>query len=455
MFQFRNLSVATFLCFAPFAQASTVAIIDSGVDIRHPDLSNKIWINPGETLNMKDDDSNGYVDDINGWNFFANSNEIIDLKYSSLYNEEIGRFFDIQEKYLLGDATAEEIAWIKGKTADSEFVKGLSKYGTFVHGTHVAGIASSGNPDAKILTIRLVPVDNPFLNLKKDLIAANRDNRELSFFKKLLIKGGLSLLAKAQGSAFGLIGTYANAVHADVANASLGVGVAQARILVVPLIKLGGGEESDKALIDEMAVYFVTEAVKAQQSLATSSKATLFVYASGNEASDNDVFPTSPANSGLENTMSVGASIDYKGIASFSNFGRKTVDVLAPGVGIVSSVPGNGHMALSGTSQAAPFVAGVAAGIKDANPALAPKDMKAILIGTVDIKADLKNKVLSSGIVNRERALRAAELSTSLSIAKAIKAARKEVPDHEVNETIVNEFDVTPTPIGSPIISAE
>ena len=453
MFQFRNLSIAAILCFAPLAaQASTIAIIDSGVDITHPDLTGKVWVNPGETVNRKDDDGNGYADDINGWNFFANSNVIIDLKYTSLFSTDIDKFFEIQDKYLIGTATADDIAWIKAKAADKNFVSTITKYGTFVHGTHVAGITAQGNDGAKILTIRLVPVENPLLNLKKDLIEANRENRAMSDFKKGLIKLGLNALAGAQGKAFGMVGTYANGAAADIANASLGLGVNQAKILVTPLIKLAGGSVTDTALVSELAVYFVTQAINSQKAIATNAPQTLFVFAAGNDGTNNDFFPTSPANVNLENTMSVGASIDYSAIATFSNYG-KAVDVLAPGVGIVSSVPGNRHMALSGTSQAAPFVAGVAAGLKDLNNALTPNEMKKIIIGTVDVKAELNDKVLSSGIVNRERALHAAELAKTMTIADAIAAARIEVADHAVTRSFMNVDQIKPTPLALPIVT--
>lgn len=55
-----------------------VAVIDTGVDHSHPDLAANIWRNPGETLNGKDDDGNGYVDDIYGWDFINNDNDPMD-----------------------------------------------------------------------------------------------------------------------------------------------------------------------------------------------------------------------------------------------------------------------------------------------------------------------------------------------------------------------------------------
>ncbi len=454
MFQLRNLTIAALLFAAPLAKASTVAIIDSGVDIKHPDLSTHVWQNPIDKFNFKDDDGNGYVDDINGWNFFANNNQIIDLKYTSLFSTDIDQFFLLQEKFLLGTATDADIAWMKEKTQDTAFVSALTKYGTFVHGTHVAGIATAFAPASKALTIRLVPVENPLLQLKKDILRAQDGQTKISDFTKLLIKGGLGLLASGQGQAFELVGNYTNSTKADVANASLGMGINQARLIIKPLVKMAGGSEDDKALIDELAKFFLDKAVEAQKKLATVSPNTLFVFASGNDANNNDVFPVSPANAGLDNTMSVGASIEFSSIAPFSNYGKNTVDVLAPGVGIVSSVPGARQMALSGTSQAAPYVAGIAAAIKDLNPRLTPKQIKAIIIGTVDKKAELANKVKSSGIVNRDRALEAAKQSKTSTIEEAIEVSRSYVDDQISTREYPNVRYIRPLPLQLPIISA-
>lgn len=430
--RFARLGLAGILLSAPAAFGSTIAIIDSGTDIDHPDLSDKIWTNPVDfSPDGRDNDGNGFQDDIHGWNFFANNNSLIDLKYSSLFNDEIEKFFQIQDAFLLGKASEEDLAWVKAKTQDQEFVKHLMTYGTFVHGTHVAGIAAKGNPDARILTVRLVPVENPLLgsSMVHDVIKARDAGVAPSVITKTIIKGGLYLLAGAQGTAFGTVGEYVNSVKADVANASLGTSMVQARMIITPIVKLAmGGKEPDAASIDELAAYFLEQCVKKQSAIATSSPNTLFVFASGNDGTDNDLYPTTPANIGLENTISVGASIENSKIAPFSNYGKK-VDVLAPGVGILSSVPDGRHMALTGTSQAAPFVAGLAGRIKDINPALKPADIKKIIIATVDVRDDLKDKVGSAGIVNSDRAVHAAEQSKARSLQESIDDARVNVAD--------------------------
>jgi cell wall-associated protease len=127
----------------------------------------------------------------------------------------------------------------------------------------------------------------------------------------------------------------------------------------------------------------------------------------------------------------VAATNGYAAIASFSNFGTKMVDVAAPGVGIFSAVPGGEHLYLSGTSQAAPFVAKIAGQILDVNPKLKPAEVRQILMGTSDLKPFLLDKVASGGIVNGSRAYQAAKGSLTMPIADAISRSLREVRDTE------------------------
>ena len=85
------------------AQASVVAIIDSGTDLNHKDLVDHAWFNGVDsTENQRDEDRNGYQDDINGWNFAEGSNQIIDLSYIGTFSPDVYKFFDIQSKAMLG-----------------------------------------------------------------------------------------------------------------------------------------------------------------------------------------------------------------------------------------------------------------------------------------------------------------------------------------------------------------
>jgi len=113
------------------------------------------------------------------------------------------------------------------------------------------------------------------------------------------------------------------------------------------------------------------------------------------------------------------------------------VDVAAPGVAIRSSAPGNEYIQVSGTSQAAPFVAGVAGKIIDTNPELSPLEVKKIIMGTVDKKDFLAGKVITNGIVNLGRAIRAADISRTSSVDEAIKVSLNEVNDVPSSESVL------------------
>jgi len=275
----------------------TVAVIDTGVDWTHPDLSSQIWVNPGENCagcrnDGIDNDHNGYVDDWHGWDFVNNDNNPMD------------------------------------------------DHG---HGTHVAGtIGAAGNNGTGVAgvnwNVRIMPVK--FLN--------------------------------AQGQ-----GTDADAVSAVLYAAQNGADV---------MNNSWGDDQYSQALADAIAVADQHEA--------------LFVGAAGNDSSSNDSTPTYPASYDLPNVVSVAATDNTDDLAYFSNFGRRTVDLGAPGVDILSTWTGGGYQYASGTSMATPHVSGAAALARAAFPSASAAGLKALLLGTVDPDPALAATTSTGGRLN-------------------------------------------------------
>ncbi len=282
------------------------------------------------------------------------------------------------------------------------------------------------------MALKLVPTENPLAGAMTGEAKAKLEKAgSVNWFAKQIIKGTLNVVAKAQGVVFGQVGAYLGAEGADVANLSLGVGATQAKAIVTPLLTLAaGGKKPLEKDLDELATYFLERVNIEQASMLKSAPDTLFVFASGNDGLSNDKFPTAPASIQHPHALSVAAVFPSGKLAPFSNFGKK-VDVAAPGVAILSSVPDNRYLKLSGTSQAAPYVAGVAGRIKDINSELSADEIKAIIVQTVDFKAELKDKIAAGGVINAERAYAAAQLSLNQELKTAIAAARENVADED------------------------
>lgn len=276
-----------------------VAVIDTGINYKHPDLIDNLWTNELEKNGQPgvDDDGNGYIDDIHGWNAVNHSGDPLD------------------------------------------------DHG---HGTHCAGTIGAYGDDGK------------------GLVGVNW---------KVRMMGVKFLSADGSGSLDGAIEAidYAIKNGAKILNNSWG----------------GGG---------------FSEILK--QAVQRSHEAgTLFVAAAGNESNDNDKDPSYPASYDVENVLTV-AAIDNNGVmASFSNFGRKSVHVGAPGVEIYSSISPNGYDSWSGTSMASPHVAGIAGLILANEPQLSGVEIKERIIKTAKPIAGLSRKVKTGGIVNAYNAL--------------------------------------------------
>jgi cell wall-associated protease len=422
------------------ARSATIAIIDSGTDMKHEMIVDQAWINPVDVPGSgRDEDRNGYPDDIHGWNFAEGNNQVIDYKYLPLFDADMERFFEIQTKALLGTMTPEEREWIIAKIEDEEFLKKAMAFGNFMHGTHVGHIGIRNAPEAKLLAVKLIPteVELPFyLRPAKSMLLADDELDEKSLRMRLL-RSALGFLAGEQMKGLEEIAAYVDFHGAAVANGSFGTGYAQAKMIVELLARDILRADPTEEEIHEAAVHFLTELVKAGEKMVALAPETLFVFASGNDGTDNDIYPSSPTNIRASNSISVGATTGYGDLAVFSNFGATTVDVVAPGVAVRAAIPGDDYLRVSGTSQAAPYVASMAAQIKSTNPALTPAQIREIIMTTVDVRPEFQTKVVTSGIVNRDRATRAAELSQSMALSDAIIEAQIQVADLEIQKQFV------------------
>lgn len=398
------------------AQAAQVAIIDSGVDYKHEAFASDMWTNPNGSTTV---DGTTYSNDTHGWNFAENNNQIIDYKYIGTFSQDCYKMFEIQGKILTGTATQEEINWYKGKRSDTNFLKELQKFGNFIHGTHVTGISTDQSDAAKVVGLKLIPTEVP-------------GGKELDQFRDKagnpLVSMMLQMVAKRQAGLLLNVGKYTNAVKAEVANGSFGTSVNAVKPVVAQLVKQLTGADPTEAETEEYAKELVNAMITESKGFVTAAPNTLFVFAAGNDGTNNDQLPVSPANIEAENKIVVAATLGTEKIATFSNHGMK-VDVAAPGVIIRASIPGNEYLELSGTSMAAPFVTNVAARLKDLNPSLSPAGIKKLLCETVDVKPWLQGKVRTSGIVNPHRAMKAAELSAKIGLEAAIAQAKAQITD--------------------------
>lgn len=463
----RSISVFVLAFSSSVSWAVPIAIIDSGTDLKHNALVNNAWNNPG---NLPGDE---FQNDQHGWNFAENNNQIIDYSYLGKFSSDPAKFFEIQLKTLQGTATEEEKAWVAEKKKDQNFIKELSTFANFVHGTHVAGIASRSAKSAQIMGAKIIPTEvklpaslvdhfrslsqNGLMPFSFNINDTTSDEVNSGPMDDIMMQMALSFLASQQSKTLEPVGKYVGVTGMKVANCSFGTGFAQAKIVVSTIAKAILKRDLNDAEAEKYATSFLGLIIQNGTGFVTSAGKTLFVIAAGNDGSDNDKRPTYPANLKMDNTITVAATHGYDRIASFSNFGATTVDIAAPGVGITSSIPTpseNESMTMSGTSQASPFIANLAGKVMDENPSLSLTDVKKILMGTVDKKSFLEGKVVSGGIANEERAIRAAKNSVRENLDAAILHARTDVRDiaprasmrMRLNATV---SDVDPVPMPS------
>jgi subtilisin family serine protease len=407
------------------AHASIVGVVDSGFYMEHELLKDQVWTNTAETKNRIDDDKNGYVDDIHGWNFAENSKFLFDATQVAGIKPISYKIISIASKLMAGTATDEEKAFVKENLIDlpkkeqAVLMEEINFYGQHAHGTHVAGIVAKENPNAELMNLRFFPSSVSPYNYVP-----------MSGFWGKVEDTLFGVLADLTGSVFNQAVSYVGSAGADVVNMSLGIPMERFAGFVLG-IKGNKEPTEDELAVESQKIYQKFEANAKEW--ANVAPNTLFVVAAGNSAINNDKIPAFPANVDIPNLISVAATIGVSKFPEiFSNYGKATVDIAAPGVDIKSSAPGptiDFEIEMTGTSMAAPMVAGVASAVKDANPSLNAVEIKRVLMETVDKKSWLTDRVVSGGVLNNRRAVEAATLSNSRSLDIAIAESLITVSD--------------------------
>lgn len=425
------------------ASASIVAIMDTGTDLSHKDLAPKSWVNKKEVAGSTTDlDGSGLPGDINGWDFTENSAKVFNDKYNYLITADVLKFFNLYAKYETKTINAEEFATLKTMVDNKKLMNDANFIGGYAHGTHVGGIAAINNPKAQVMSLKILPTvyqeyvapekNKEPVQLEFDFAPAKMTVEE---FKEEVVKTAIEQLKEMLP-----LNGYLNFHKVDVVNQSFGIGFeAAVKFIGAGFVENIKREPTLEELADLVFTYFGVLRQVGPEIFKVAPN-TLFIVAAGNDASDNDKLPDYPADIQAPNKIVVAATYGYTELAEFSNFGATRVDVAAPGVAILSTTPAQTHIAMSGTSQAAPFVTNAIALAKDVNPALTAADIKSIILKTVDVKEWLKGKVATSGIVNKARVLRAAELSKTMNVEVAISKAKAEIADVAVTKSFARRL---------------
>lgn len=462
-----------------------VGVLDGGVDYNHEDLKSVIWTNTKEIAgNGKDDDKNGYIDDVRGWNYLGSAKGSVEheaLELTRILRRDEAKFGN-------ADATAVSAADLPAFQA---YQKMRSEYETQLGEAKDGLINTQGFKNAIDALVKKIGKEKPALadfeafkpgnemegRVKEIMVSQLKTSTYEAFYEEQILKGlkyyqgqvnyNLNLAydpraefvgdnyADSKERSYGnnditgpdaSHGTHvAGIIGADRTN-TLGIKGVADKVLIMGVRAVPDGDERDKDVanairyaVDNGAKVLnmsfgkafswdkniVDEAVKYAM-----SKDVLIVQAAGNDNKNLDVEKSFPDRK-YEDGGAAGAYIvvgasgwvdDATLKATFSNYGKTTVDVFAPGVKINSTVPGSKYEQYDGTSMASPVVAGLAALIRSYYPKLSAQQVKEVILkSVVKVNHDVNVKVgeetksvpfadlsITGGVVNAYQALKLA-----------------------------------------------
>ena len=415
-----------------------VAILDGQINTNHEDLSTSFWTNTKEVPNNGiDDDNNGYIDDIHGWNFLGNSKgeQLIWATYAHIrtlnaYNSTVNKKESLvdsiqyqkaikhleKKKFLIND-NYEYVRFLKNgypkakKAADSLFkhsnytVKDLDSVYRIIkpeNSTLRANIYFLSDfmkynmytmADKIYIQTKLIEqkLNNQNYNARSILDDNYNDFNDRNY-GNTTVNGNLDTNTHA---------TKVTGVLAANRDNNIGIKGIYSGIRIMPVATIPAyGDEYDKdiALAIRYAVdngakvisysaktFFSLHSNWVQEALQYADKhQVIFVRAAGNQSKNTDIEIAYPndddPNYTLHNFIVVGAIDKHFKKPSWSNYGKKTVDLFAPGVDIYTTTADGGYQEISGTSMAAPLVAGVAAMLFSYYPELTAKEVKEIIL---------------------------------------------------------------------------
>lgn len=344
-----------------------IGIWDSGVDAAV--YGAKMFTNPQESADGRDDDGNGFTDDVHGiaWKLWG-GDPTPEMLYP-LSEEERERLPQVKDQVkglldIQASIDSPEAQALKKKMADMQpqevqpFIEELGRFANFAHGTHVAGIASAGNPAARILVVRetfpyqMIP---PPLTKEDAERWADKMQRTVN---------------------------YLDQHGARVVNMSWGLAAKD----IEQMLEVNGiGADSDerKRMAAETFDVLMTGMRRAMESAPN----ILFVPAAGNSDEDVGFIVDMPAEIQLPNVLTVGAVDQAGDETSFTSYGEN-VRAHANGFEVESYLPGGDKMKFSGTSMAAPNVTNLAAKLLALDPSLSSEDVVELILRGADTSED-------------------------------------------------------------------